>query len=193
MVSIAAHTKAGRFLHRASAPRALHVRTLQAPTYRHRPVQNHRVLYPTDGSPPVGYRCGVDSARAAPKPPTPSGVLAFLRHSPPSRVRITIGDDTAWPMLCASRLKYRQSHRWGGPRRPYMIVRWPRYHANNRRRTKNGLILRSAFYQRTVVFFDRPRPLIPEPHSGANVWACVLFRHFKARILHGLYAMTIPY
>ncbi|CNT60931.1 Uncharacterised protein [Salmonella enterica subsp. enterica serovar Bovismorbificans] len=62
------------------------------------------------------------------------------------------------------------------------------YHVNNRRRDKERANLtRSAFYQRTVVFFDQTETTDTGADSGANT-ACVLFRHFKARILHGLYA-----
>lgn len=53
--------------------------------------------------------------------------------------------------------------------------------------TKNGLILRTTVHQRCVVFFDQSEAAYPGANCGTNA-GCVLFRYFKARILHGLNA-----
>ncbi len=64
----------------------------------------------------------------------------------------------------------------------------PGHHVNNCGGNEEWADLtRSAVDQRTVVFFDQAEAANTGADRGANTGS-ILFRHFKARILHGLNA-----
>ncbi len=92
----------------------------------------------------------------------------------------------AAPMLCTPEV-HAVAIEILGPRRPNMMVRCPATMLTIVEGTKNGLILRGPPLTSELWFSSIAETANTGADSGANT-GCILFRHFKARILHGLNA-----